>query len=163
MAETNMDSLNAFRKFLEENSTDVVQELVTVFSQLLMSAEADAVCGADYGTKSEERKNRRNGYRHRRWDTRAGTIDLAIPKLREGSYFPHWLLEPRRRSEKAMANVIAQSYVLGVSTRKVDNLVRSMGLDGVSKSQVSEIAKSLDDAVASFRSRRLATGPYPFV
>lgn len=163
MAETNMDSLNTFRKFLEENSSDVVQELVNVFAQLLMGAEADAVCRADYGSKSDKRINRRNGYRHRRWDTRAGTIDLAIPKLREGTYYPHWLLEPRRRSEKAMANVIAQSYVLGVSTRKVDNLVRSMGLDGISKSQVSEIAKSLDESVAAFRTRRLDTGPYPFV
>lgn len=163
MAKNKMESLDAVRKLLEGNSSDVVRELMKIFAELLMGAEADSLCGADYGVRSEDRKNRRNGYRQRRWDTRAGTMNLAIPKLREGTYFPHWLLEPRLRSEKAMANVIAQSYVLGVSTRKVDALVRSMGLDGISKSQVSEISKSLDEAVVAFRTRALDTGPYPFV
>ena len=163
VAEINMNVLNAFRKYLEEESTDVVRELLKIFAEVLMSADTDAVCGAGYGERSENRTNSRNGYRQRRWDTRAGTIDLGIPKVRKGTYFPHWLLEPRLRSEKALSNVIAQAYVLGVSTRKVDHLVRSMGLDGISKSQVSEIAKTLDEAATAFRNRPLESGPYPFV
>jgi putative transposase len=102
-----------------------------------MSADIDSVCGAEDGTVSEDRVNRRNGYRTREWDTRAGTVELAIPKLREGSYFPGWLLEPRRRSEKALVQVIADCYLAGVSTRRVDKLVKQLGLDGISKSQVS--------------------------
>ena len=97
------------------------------------------------------RTNVRNGYRVRDWDTRVGTIDLAIPKLRQGSYFPEWLLEPRRRAEQAMVAVVAQCYVEGVSTRRVDDVVRAMGIDGISKSQVCELAKSLDVIVEAFR------------
>lgn len=128
-----------------------------------MSAEASAVCGAPYRRTSEERVNQRNGYRERRWDTRVGTIDLSIPKLRKGSYFPDWLLEPRRRAERALLQVVTECYVRGVSTRRVDGLVRTLGLEGMSKSQVSELAKELDPVVESFRNRPLDDGPYTFV
>ena len=111
------------------------------FAELLMSAEASPLCNAGYGELTAERVNSRNGYRSRGWDTRAGTIDLAIPKLRTGSYFPDWLIEPRRRAERALVAVVCQCYVEGVSTRRVDDVVHSMGIDGISKSQVSELAK----------------------
>jgi len=114
-------------------------------------------------SRSPDRQNRRNGYRTRRWDTRAGTIDLAIPKVRQGTYYPDWLLEPRRRAEKALVAAVCEAYVLGLSTRSVDTLVQTMGLAGMSKSQVSELAKSLDEAVEEFRSRPLDRGPYPYV
>src|SRR6476660_1139058 len=103
----------------------------------LMSAEADSVCGAEYGATNPDRTNRRNGYRHRDFDTRAGTLDVAIPKLRQGSYFPEWLLERRRRAEAALTTVVATSYLLGVSTRRMEDLVQSLGITGLSKSQVS--------------------------
>jgi transposase-like protein len=128
-----------------------------------MAAEASAVCGAPYRQPSTDRVNRRNGYRERRWDTRAGTINLAIPKLRKGSYFPDWLLAPRRRAERALMQVVTECYVRGVSTRRVDGLVRSLGLEGMSKSQVSELAKEIDPLVESFRNRPLDDGPYTFV
>ena len=122
-----------------------------------MNAKAGTgLCNADYGEVTEDRVNSRNGYRHRRWDTRARTIDLAIPKLRSGSYFPDWLIEPRRRAERALVAVVAQCYVEGVSTRRVDDVVKSMGITGISKSQVSDLAKSLDE-----RSPLPATGSTP--
>jgi len=99
-------------------------------------AEADSICGAEYGERNPDRVNQRNGYRTRRWDTRAGTIDLGIPKLRKGSYFPSWLLAPRRRAERALMEVVTESYVRGVSTRRVDGLVKKLGLEGISKSQI---------------------------
>jgi transposase-like protein len=114
---------------------------------------------AGYNERSDDRLNSRNGHRARRWDTRAGTISLDIPKLRQGSYMPS-LLEPRRRAEQALVSVICQAYVEGVSTRRVDDLVRSMGIDGMSKSQVSELAKNLDVKVAEFCNRPLDEGPY---
>jgi putative transposase len=129
----------------------------------MMSAEADAVCGAAYGTVSDERVNHRNGYRDRPWDTRVGTVDLSVPRLREGSYFPEWLLRYRRRAEAAMVSVVATSYLLGVSTRRMEKLVSQLGIDSLSKSQVSEMAKSLDEQVAAFRTRPLDAGPYTFV
>ena len=128
-----------------------------------MSAEADGLCGASYGKRDPERVNQRNGYRERRWDTRAGTIQLAIPKLRHGSYFPDWLLDHRKRGERALVAVIAESYLRGVSTRKVDDVVKALGIQGVSKSQVSELAKSLDEMVEAFRSRPLDAEAYPYV
>src|SRR5215469_1239090 len=112
---------------------------------------------------SVDRVNYRNGYRGRRWDTRAGTIELAIPRVRAGSYFPEWLLERRRRSEQALISVVATSYLLGVSTRRVEKLAETLGIKSLSKSQVSELAKSLDGAVEQFRSRPLDGGPYRFV
>ncbi len=137
--------------------------MLTTFINTLVSAEADAVCGAEYGTRSPERTNTRNGYRHRDFDTRAGTLDVAIPKLRSGSYFPDWLLERRRRAERALTTVVATCYLLGVSTRRMEKLVESLGITRLSKSQVSEMARDLDAAVADFRHRPLDAGPYTFV
>ncbi len=102
--------------------------MVKQFAEALMTAEADAVCGAGYRERSEERVNSRNGYRLRDWDTRAGSVELAIPKLRSGSYFPEWLLERRRRAEQALVSVVATSYLLGVSTRRVEKLVGQLGI-----------------------------------
>ena len=134
---------------------------LTTFINALLSAEADAVCGAGYREVTDARVNRRNGYRHREFDTRAGTIDVAIPKLRQGSYFPEWLLQ--RRAEAALTTVVASCYLLGVSTRRMDKLVQTLGITGLSKSQVSEMAKDLDEQVADFRTRPLDAGPYTFI
>jgi len=112
----NMTPINWLIKHLQADSGDPVRNMLQQFAEMLMSAEADATCGAEYGKRSDGRTNQRNGYRQRDWDTRAGTIDLAIPRLRKGTYFPHWLLEPRRRSEKALWAAIATAYVCGVST-----------------------------------------------
>jgi transposase-like protein len=109
-------------------SPDALQAMIRTFAQAVMSAEAEAICGAGYGQRSDERVNSRNGYRHREWDTRAGTIDLSIPRLRQGSYFPDWLLTHRRRAEQALASVVATSYLLGVSTRRVEKLVEQLGV-----------------------------------
>jgi putative transposase len=137
--------------------------MVKSFAEALMGAECDVICGAAYGERSPERVNRRNGYRERAWDTRAGTVALEIPKLRQGAYFPGWLLEPRRRAERALVQVVAACYLAGVSTRRVDGLVKTLGIEGISRSQVSELAKSLDEMVASFRTRPLDGGPYPYL
>jgi transposase-like protein len=134
---------------LAQASPDLLRELLTTFINTLMSAEADAVCGAAYGTTSPDRTNRRNGYRARDFDTRAGTLDLAVPKLRTSSYFPEWLLERRKRAERALTSVVATCYLLGVSTRRMDKLVQSLGITTLSKSQVSEMAKELDAYVGS--------------
>lgn len=148
---------------LAEASPDLLRSMVKGFAEALMSAEADAVCGAGYRERSDGRVNARNGYRARDWDTRAGTVELAIPKLRSGSYFPEWLLERRRRAEQALVSVVATSYLLGVSTRRVEKLVGQLGITQLSKSQVSEMAKSLDAQVEAFRSRPLDAGPYTFL
>ena len=116
------------------------------------------------GERSTDRVNSRNGYRHRDLDTRVGTIDVAVPKLRAGSLYPDWLLERRKRSEKALTSVVATCYLLGVSTRRMDKLVQALGITGLSKSAVSEMAKDLDEHVEQFRTRRLkAAGPFTFV
>ena len=128
-----------------------------------MSAEADAVCGAGYGERSEQRANRRNGYRHRDFDTRTGMIDVAIPRLRSGSYFPDWLLARRKRAERALTSVVATCYLVGVSTRRMERLVESLGVTSLSKSRVSIMAAELDEAVEAFRTRPLDAGPYTFV
>jgi transposase-like protein len=148
---------------LAQASPDLLRAMVTTFAEALMGAEADAICGAGYGERSQDRRNTRNGYRRRDWDTRAGSIDLAIPKLRQGSYFPDWLLERRRRAEAALVTVVATSYLLGVSTRRMEKLVATLGIDRLSKSQVSEMARELDVAVEAFRTRPLDAGPYTFV
>ena len=148
---------------LGQASPDLLRSMVQSFTEALMSAEADAVCGAGYGERSGQRTNTRNGYRRRDWDTRAGSIDLAIPKLRHGSYFPDWLLERRRRAEAALVTVVATSYLLGVSTRRMEKLVETLGVTRLSKSQVSEMAKDLDGQVEAFRTRPLDAGPYTFV
>jgi transposase-like protein len=123
----------------------------------MMSAQADQVCGAGYGERSSERTNQRNGYRAREWDTRAGTAELAVPKLRHGSYFPDWLLTHRRRA------VVATAYLLGVSTRRVERLAEQLGVKSLSRSQVSEMATHLDAQVTAFRQGPLDAGPYTFV
>ena len=148
---------------LAQASPDLLRAMVQTFAEALMGAEADAVCGAGYGERSSERANTRNGYRRREWDTRAGSIGLAIPKLRHGSYFPDWLLERRRRAEAALVTVVATSYLLGVSTRRMEKLVETLGITRLSKSQVSEMAKDLDGQVEAFRTRPLDAGPYTFV
>ena len=151
------------REHLQSASPDLLRAMVQTFADALMSAEADAVCGAEYGERSDERTNSRNGYRHRDWDTRAGTIELAIPKLRQGSYYPDWLLQHRRRAEQALVSVVATSYLLGVSTRRVEKLVEQLGVKQLSKSQVSQMARHLDAQVEAFRNRPLDAGPYTFV
>ena len=163
MIDKRMDALAWLRKQLETDDNDLLREMVRSFAEGLMSAEADVVCGAGYGEVSPERVNRRNGYRSRRWDTRVGSIDLAIPKLREGSYFPDWLLDARTRSERAFIQVVAEAYVRGVSTRRVEGLVETLGIASLSKSQVSELAKDLDEVVTDFRNRPLDGGPYTYV
>jgi putative transposase len=157
------DSLGWLEEQLSTASPDLLRAMISTFVQTLMGAEADALCGAGYRERSEERTNSRNGYRAREWDTRAGTIELAIPKLRTGSYFPDWLLERRRRAEQALISVVATSYLLGVSTRRMERLVEQLGVSRLSKSQVSEMAKQLDAQVAAFRTRPLDAGPYTFV
>jgi putative transposase len=163
VVDTTMDGLEWVRKQVEQADTDLLREMVKLFCERVMGEEVDAICGASYGERSDERTNRRNGYRSRPWDTRTGTIDLAVPKLREGSYFPGWLLEPRRRAERAFVQVVCESYVRGVSTRRVEGLVRTLGIERISKSRVSEMAKELDSAVEVFRTRPLDGGPYTYL
>jgi putative transposase len=148
---------------LADASPDLMRSMLSTFIQALMGAEADSQCNAEFGQRTPDRTNSRNGYRPRELDTRAGTIELAIPKLRSGTYFPEWLLEPRKRAEKALTSVVATCYLLGVSTRRMDKLVQSLGISGISKSQVSVMAKDLDAQVEAFRRRRLDQGPYTFV
>ena len=159
----NMDALAWLRKQLDDDGNDLLAEIVREFAQRLMAAEVDALTGAGWGEQSPDRVNHRNGYRARPFDTRVGTIELAIPKLRRGSYFPDWLLDPRRRAEKALVAVVAECYVRGVSTRRVDGLVKTLGIESLSKSQVSRMAAELDEVVAEFRNRPLDAGPYTYV
>ena len=149
---------------LAQASPDLMRDLLTTFVNALLSAQADAVCGAGYGERTPERVNSRNGYRHRDLDTRVGTLDVAVPKLRQGSLYPDWLLERRKRAERALTSVVATCYLLGVSTRRMDKLVQALGVTGLSRSQVSVMAKELDEHVEQFRTRRLAdAGPFAFV
>ncbi|WP_425003118.1 IS256 family transposase [Mycolicibacterium sp. S3B2] len=159
----NIDLPTVLAERLTTAHPDVLRELLATFIHTLMGAEADALCGAGYGERSTDRTNQRNGYRHRQFDTRAGSLDLAIPKLRHGSYFPDWLLERRKRAERALTTVVATCYLLGVSTRRMDKLVETLGITSLSKSQVSVMAKELDTAVEAFRTRPLDAGPYTFV
>jgi putative transposase len=166
-AKPSIDPARLPAQFLHEQlasaSPDLLRSLLSTFIETLMSAEVDALCGAPYGVSSPERVNSRNGYRHRDFDTRAGTLDVAIPKLRSGSYFPEWLLERRRRAEAALTSVVATCYLLGVSTRRMEKLVESLGITRLSKSQVSAMAADLDAQVEAFRTRPLDQGPYTFV
>jgi transposase-like protein len=143
-----------------EEGLDFLRESLRWVVQQLMEAEVSELIGAEHGERTSERLAHRNGYRSRRWDTRAGEIELAIPKIRRGSYFPSFL-EPRRRSEQALVSVIQQAYVCGVSTRKVDQLVESLGLR-ISRSEVSRVCAGLDEQVEAFRTRPLE-GRYPYV
>jgi transposase-like protein len=152
----------SFEETLTSASPDLLREMIRGFAQRMMDAEIETLCGAGYGEVSPERVNSRNGYRAREWDTRAGTVELAIPKLRHGSYFPGFL-EHRRRAERALVTVVATSYLLGVSTRRVEKLAESLGVTKLSKSQVSVMAAELDEMVAGFRNRRLDGAPYAFV
>jgi putative transposase len=161
MAKGKMDLSTFVGKLLEEQDGDVLREGIRVLSQALMESEVAGLIGADRYERTSDRQTYRNGYRLRTWDTRVGTIELAIPKLRAGSYFPS-LLEPRRRAERALLAVVQEAYVHGVSTRKVDDLLRALGLDGMSKSEVSRICAELDGEVTAFRSRGLE-GEHPYV
>ncbi len=151
-----------FEQTLESASPDVLREMIRGFAQKMMDAEVEVRCNAGYGEVTPDRVNSRNGYRMREWDTRAGTVGLAIPRLREGSYFPDFLIH-RRRAERALASVVATSYLLGVSTRRVEKLAAALGVTSLSKSQVSLMAAELDEMVEGFRGRRLDAGPYTFV
>jgi len=140
---------------------DVLRQMVQFMAQRLMEMDVEALCGAGYDEKSAERLNSRNGYRDRAWETRAGRVDLKVPKLRKGSYFPGFL-EPRRTAEKAMAAVIQEAYIQGISTRSVDDLVKALGMSGVSKSQVSRLCEELDERVGAFLNRPLE-GDWPYL
>ena len=159
-----VDPARLLGQALGDASPDLMRHLLATMINALLSAEADAVCGAEWGQPSPDRVSQRNGYRHRELDTRTGTIDVAIPKLRTGSYFPEWLLERRKRAESALISVVATCYLLGVSTRRMDKLVQSLGITSLSKSQVSRMAADLDAQVGAFRTRRLDdAGPFTFV
>ena len=149
---------------LSDASPDLMRELLQTMINALLSADADAVAGAEWGKPSPDRTVQRNGYRHRDLDTRVGTVDVAVPKLRQGTYFPDWLLERRKRAESAMITVVADCYLAGVSTRRMDKLVKTLGIHSLSKSQVSRMAADLDEHVEQFRHRRLdEAGPFTFV
>jgi transposase-like protein len=159
-----IDPARMLGQAVSDASPDLMRSLLSTVINSLLSADADAVCGAEYGQVSPERVNSRNGYRHRELDTRVGTIDVAVPKLRTGSYFPEWLLERRKRAEAAPISVVATCYLLGVSTRRMDKLVATLGITSLSKSQVSRMAADLDAQVAAFRTRPLGeAGPFTFV
>lgn len=159
-----VDPAGLLGEALAEASPDLMRSLLQSIINTLLSADADAVVGAEYGRPSQGRTAQRNGYRHRDLDTRVGTIDVAVPKLRKGSYFPEWLLERRKRAESALITVVADCYLAGVSTRRMDKLVKQLGIDSLSKSQVSRMAADLDEHVEQFRHRPLDTaGPFTFV
>ena len=162
MVKERMDLLELLRNGGMDGDVDFLREALRVLVEGIMDAEVSSRTGAEYGERSPERVTRRNGYRSRAWDTRVGTMDLHIPKLREGSYFPS-LLEPRRRSERALLAVIQQAYVEGVSTRRVDDLVKALGCEGISKSQVSRICQELDVVVDGFLGSPLDAGAYPYL
>jgi len=149
------------RKATIEQDADFLKEGVRVLSQALMEIEVEEHVGAGRHERSAGRVGQRNGYRERSWDTRVGTVELKVPRVRDGGYFPS-LLEPRRRAEKALAAVVQEAYVHGVSTRKVDELVKALGMGGISKSRVSELCEELDEEVERFRNRPLE-GSYPYV
>ena len=159
-----VDPAAVLTQALGDASPDLMRTLLQTMINTLLSAEADAVCGAEYGKPSPDRLNSRNGYRSRELDTRVGTIDVQVPKLRQGTYFPEWLLERRKRSESAMITVVADAYLAGVSTRRMDKLVKTLGIHSLSKSQVSRMASDLDEHVHEFRTRPLAdAGPFTLV
>ena len=163
MAKKTVDEMGVLSKILAEEHGDVLRDILCGALRQVMEAEAEHVCGAAYGARSEERSNSRNGYRERELETRLGKVELRIPKLREGSYLPSFL-EPRRRWERGFVSVVAEAYVLGVSTRKVEGLIEAMGAQGISKSEVSRMAAELDSQVEEFRNRRLEKGwPYLFL
>ena len=153
----------ALRALLEKGTdSSFLREMIGFAAERLMALETDGLCGAGPGERSAERRNQRNGYRERDWETRAGTVELRIPKLRKGSYFPAFL-EPRRLAEKALIAVIQEAYIQGISTRSVDDLVKAMGMaDGISKSQVSRLCGEIDERVQAFLNRPIE-GDWPYV
>jgi len=156
------DEMMSLRTLLEKSSdAELLREMVGFAAQRLMELEVESLTGAAHGERSAERINHRNGYRDRVWETRAGAVELRIPKLRRSSYFPGFL-EPRRMAEKALAAVIQEAYIQGVSTRSVDELVKAMGMTGISKSQVSRLCGEIDDKVAAFLNRPLE-GEWPYL
>ena len=164
-APTTIDAHAWLGKYLAgaDGDGDLPRAMLQAFAEAVMSAQASMQCNAAYGERTDERENSRNGYRTRPWDTRVGTIEIEVPKLRRGVYSPEFLLTPRRRAEQALMAVICQAYVEGVSTRRVDDLVKAMGIEGISKSEVSRIATELDAKVAEFRERPLDHGPYRYL
>ncbi len=163
MAEDRMAVLDTVRKAIAEGDVDFLREGVRVLAQAVMEAEVSELTGLPRGERDPERRlTHRNGYRERRWDTRVGTIELAIPRVRDGSYFPS-LLDPRRRAERALVAVVSEAYLAGVSTRRVDELVRALGIDGLSKSEVSRMCAGLDAEVETFRTRPLGEIAFPYL
>ena len=156
------DEMMSLQALLEKSSdTDLLREMIGYAAHRLMELEVENLTGAAHGERSADRITHRNGYRERDWETRAGTVELRIPKLRRSSYFPGFL-EPRRMAEKALAAVIQEAYIQGVSTRSVDELVKAMGMTGISKSQVSRLCGEIDDKVAAFLNRPLE-GEWPYL
>ena len=154
------DEMMSLRTLLEKSSDgELLREMVGFAAQRLMELEIASLTGAGHGQRSPDRINHRNGYRDRVWETRAGAVELRIPKLRRSSYFPGFL-EPRRMAEKALTAVVQEAYIHGVSTRSVDELVQAMGMSGISKSQVSRLCGEIDDKVAAFLNRPLE-GEWP--
>ena len=163
MTEDRMTWLEEVKKAAAAGDVDFLRQSVKTMAEALMELEVSAKLGADPHERTPERRGHRNGHRSRDWDTRAGTIELAIPHTWRGSYFPDWLLEPRRRAERALAAVVQEAYVQGVSTRKVDALVRALGIEGISKSQVSRLCAELDRGVRAFRERRVDEDRCPYL
>jgi putative transposase len=152
----------ALRELLEKGSDiDLLREMIGFVAERLMALEVEGLCGAGHGERTPARTNQRNGFRDRPWETRAGTVELKIPKLRKGAYFPGFL-EPRRTAEKALAAVIQEAYVQGISTRSVDELVKAMGMTGISKSQVSRLCAEIDARVGVFLDRPIE-GDWPYL
>jgi putative transposase len=159
---TMTNEMMSLRTLLEKSAdADLLREMVGFAAQRLMELEVENLTGAAHGERSPDRVNHRNGYRDRDWETRAGTVELRIPKLRKGSYFPGFL-EPRRMAEKALTAVIQEAYVQGISTRSVDELVKALGMTGISKSQVSRLCGDIDDKIAGFLDRPLE-GEWPYL
>lgn len=156
------DDKIALRALLEKGcDATFLRDTISFAAQRLMELDTEALCGAGHGERSPERRNQRNGYRDRDWETRAGTVELRIPKLRKGSYFPAFL-EPRRLAEKALTAVIQEAYIQGISTRSVDDLVRALGMEGISKSQVSRLCAEIDERVQTFLNRPIE-GEWPYI
>jgi putative transposase len=156
------DEMMRLRALLEKSSdAALLREMIGFTAHRLMALEVGSLTGAGHGERSPERINWRNGYRERDWETRAGTVELRIPKLRKGSYFPAFL-EPRRMAEKALTAVVQEAYIQGVSTRSVDALVQAMGMSGISKGQVSRWCEEIDDKIAAFLDRPLE-GDWPYL